>query len=189
MAHRARILDPVHLVSILQSAAHHPAGSTAGPWLELAVAARYRAHQRGEDGHRVRAAGVSFTVMLVGARLVGGGQGSPFWPLSCTLLLTIGELYLSPVGLSLVTKVAPVRMVSMLMGVWLLASFFGNFLSGRHRGPLHALVHRCVLPALDLARTRRRFGDLGLQPPAQGRHRGARGANGVTVRARAYKLK
>jgi POT family proton-dependent oligopeptide transporter len=74
--------------------------------------------------------GVSFVVMIVGARAVGEGRGSPLWPLGCTFLLTIGELYLSPVGLSLVTKVAPARMVSMLMGMWLLSSFLGNFLSG-----------------------------------------------------------
>ena len=42
----------------------------------------------------------------------------------------MGELYLSPIGLSLVTKVAPARLVSMLMGMWFLSSFFGNYLSG-----------------------------------------------------------
>jgi POT family proton-dependent oligopeptide transporter len=47
-----------------------------------------------------------------------------------TLLATIGELYLSPVGLSLVTKLAPVRIVSMMMGIWLLSSFFGNYAAG-----------------------------------------------------------
>jgi len=74
--------------------------------------------------------GASFVVMIAGARVVGDGRGSPFWPLSCTLLLTVGELYLSPIGLSLVTKVAPARIVSMLMGMWFLSSFLGNFLSG-----------------------------------------------------------
>jgi len=48
----------------------------------------------------------------------------------CTLLYTVGELYLSPIGLSLVTKIAPGRLVSMLMGVWFLSSFFGNYLTG-----------------------------------------------------------
>ncbi len=74
--------------------------------------------------------GLSFIVMVIGARLVGEGKGSLFWPVFCTLLLTIGELYLSPVGLSLVTKVAPVRIVSLMMGIWYLSSFFGNLLSG-----------------------------------------------------------
>jgi POT family proton-dependent oligopeptide transporter len=74
--------------------------------------------------------GSSFVVMIVGAQLVGTGKGSLFWPLACTLLLTLGELYLSPIGLSLVTKVAPARIVSMMMGMWLASSFLGNFLSG-----------------------------------------------------------
>jgi len=74
--------------------------------------------------------GLSFVVMVVGARLVGDERGSLFWPLACTLLLTIGELYLSPIGLSLVTKVSPARIVSMMMGIWFIAMFLGNFLSG-----------------------------------------------------------
>ena len=74
--------------------------------------------------------GLSFIVMIVGARVVGGGRGSWFWPVFCTMLLTVGELYLSPIGLSLVTKVAPARIVSMMMGMWFLSSFFGNILSG-----------------------------------------------------------
>jgi POT family proton-dependent oligopeptide transporter len=74
--------------------------------------------------------GLSFIVMVIGARMVGDGVGSMFWPIFCTLLLTIGELYLSPIGLSLVTKVAPVRIVSLMMGMWFLSSFFGNILSG-----------------------------------------------------------
>ena len=45
-------------------------------------------------------------------------------------MLTIGELYLSPIGLSLVTKVAPARAVSMMMGVWLATIFIGNFVAG-----------------------------------------------------------
>jgi POT family proton-dependent oligopeptide transporter len=74
--------------------------------------------------------GLSFLVMALGAHLVGDGKGSVFWPFFCTLILTVGELYLSPIGLSLVTKVSPKRIVSMMMGMWLASSFFGNFLSG-----------------------------------------------------------
>jgi proton-dependent oligopeptide transporter, POT family len=74
--------------------------------------------------------GASFIVMIIGARVVGNDKGSLFWPIFCTFLLTIGELYLSPIGLSLVTKVSPVRIVSMMMGMWFLSSFFGNILSG-----------------------------------------------------------
>ena len=74
--------------------------------------------------------GLSFIVMVAGAQAIGGGKGSVLWPVICTALLTIGELYLSPIGLSLVTKVSPVRFVSMMMGMWFMSSFFGNILSG-----------------------------------------------------------
>lgn len=74
--------------------------------------------------------GLSFIVMVVGAQVVGEGKGSLFWPVACTLMLTVGELYLSPIGLSLVTKTAPVRIVSMMMGMWFMSSFLGNILSG-----------------------------------------------------------
>jgi POT family proton-dependent oligopeptide transporter len=52
------------------------------------------------------------------------------WLVGSTLLYTVGELYLSPVGLSLVTKVAPPQLVSMMMGMWFMANFFGNYLTG-----------------------------------------------------------
>jgi POT family proton-dependent oligopeptide transporter len=74
--------------------------------------------------------GLSFIVMIAGAQIIGSDKGSLFWPVFCTFLLTVGELYLSPIGLSLVTKVSPARIVSMMMGIWLGSSFLGNFLSG-----------------------------------------------------------
>jgi POT family proton-dependent oligopeptide transporter len=75
--------------------------------------------------------GIPFVVMIIAAQAIGPeGKGSLIWPFACTLMLTVGELYLSPVGLSLVTKLAPGRMVSMLMGMWFLSNFFGNYLSG-----------------------------------------------------------
>ncbi len=83
--------------------------------------------------------GLSFIVMIVGASIVGTDKGSLFWPIFCTLLLTIGELYLSPIGLSLVTKVSPVRIVSLMMGMWFLSSFFGNILSG-YIGQLYTVM-------------------------------------------------
>jgi len=57
-----------------------------------------------------------------GALHAGGGQASWLWLLGYFVVITIGELYLSPVGLSLVTKVAPARILSMMMGVWLATS-------------------------------------------------------------------
>jgi POT family proton-dependent oligopeptide transporter len=74
---------------------------------------------------------ISFVVMIGGARVYASGAlASAWWLIGCTFLLTIGEIYLSPVGLSLVTKISPVRVVSMMMGMWFLSSFFGNYLTG-----------------------------------------------------------
>tara|TARA_B110001454_G_scaffold219201_1_gene251881 strand:- start:22109 stop:23644 length:1536 start_codon:yes stop_codon:yes gene_type:complete len=52
------------------------------------------------------------------------------WLSLATLIVTMGELYLSPIGLSFVTKVAPARFMSMMMGMWLASSFLGNYLAG-----------------------------------------------------------
>jgi POT family proton-dependent oligopeptide transporter len=60
----------------------------------------------------------------------GAGQASWLWVLLSIATVTIGELYLSPVGLSLVTKVAPARILSMMMGIWLATNFTGGFLAG-----------------------------------------------------------
>jgi proton-dependent oligopeptide transporter, POT family len=59
-----------------------------------------------------------------------GGQASWLWLFGFFVIITIGELYLSPVGLSLVTKAAPHRILSMMMGIWLSTSFLGGFLAG-----------------------------------------------------------
>ncbi len=74
---------------------------------------------------------LSFTVMIGAGRVVASGQKASFaWLVGCSFLLTVGEIYLSPVGLSLVTKISPARIVSMMMGMWFLSSFFGDYLSG-----------------------------------------------------------
>ncbi len=74
--------------------------------------------------------GASYIVMIAGANLIGDGKGSIFWPFATTMILTLGEIYLSPTGLSLVTKIAPARLISLMMGMWFLSSFFGNYLAG-----------------------------------------------------------
>lgn len=53
-----------------------------------------------------------------------------FWLTLATFIVTMGELYLSPIGLSFVTKLAPARLMSMMMGMWLASSFLGNYLAG-----------------------------------------------------------
>jgi proton-dependent oligopeptide transporter, POT family len=69
-------------------------------------------------------------VLALAAWYAGAGKASWLWLFAYFVIITIGELYLSPVGLSLVTKVAPLRLLSMMMGVWLATSFIGGFLSG-----------------------------------------------------------
>jgi POT family proton-dependent oligopeptide transporter len=72
----------------------------------------------------------AYLIMFIAAWRSGGGPTSWLWLFGFFAVITIGELFLSPTGLSLVTKVAPLRFLSMLMGVWLATSFFGNFLAG-----------------------------------------------------------
>jgi POT family proton-dependent oligopeptide transporter len=73
----------------------------------------------------------AFLILIPPARLLAvHPKASLWWLTACTFVLTLGEIYLSPVGLSLVTKIAPARIVSLMMGVWFLSSFFGNYLSG-----------------------------------------------------------
>lgn len=55
---------------------------------------------------------------------------SSWWLVAFYIICTLGELCLSPVGLSMVSKLAPRRFATMLMGIWLLTSFFGNFTAG-----------------------------------------------------------
>jgi len=76
--------------------------------------------------------GVTFAnlIMAGAAWRAGGDEASWLWLLGYFVVITIGELYLSPIGLSLVSKLAPARMVSMLMGFWLATSFVGNFIAG-----------------------------------------------------------
>jgi proton-dependent oligopeptide transporter, POT family len=75
--------------------------------------------------------GVGFLFMVAAANVVaGGGKAAPSLLILTYLLHTWGELCLSPVGLSYVTKLAPARYVSQMMGVWFLATSVGNLAAG-----------------------------------------------------------
>jgi len=75
--------------------------------------------------------GIAFLPMVLIARTMAPGAAvSSWWLISCLFFMTIGELYLSPIGLSLVTKMAPPRLVSRMMGLWFLSYFGGGYLSG-----------------------------------------------------------
>ncbi len=75
-------------------------------------------------------ASLAYLLLVAAAFLSGGGQASWLWLFVYFVALTVGELYLSPTSLSLVTKVAPASLLSMIMGVWLATSFVGGFLAG-----------------------------------------------------------
>lgn len=60
-------------------------------------------------------AGLAFVVVTIASMLTGGGRVSPLWLIVVYFLQSIGELCLSPVGLSTVTKLAPARMVGLMM--------------------------------------------------------------------------
>jgi len=75
-------------------------------------------------------ASIAYLVMYEAAEIVGSDKGSPLWLVGTVILFTLGELYLSPIGLSLVTKLAPLKIISMMMGLWFLSSFAGNYLAG-----------------------------------------------------------
>jgi len=74
----------------------------------------------------------------------GGTRVSPLWLVFAYLFHTIGELCLSPVGLSMVTKLAPVRLVGSIMGLWYLTNAFGN----KFAGVIAGYFERLPLPQL-----------------------------------------
>ena len=76
--------------------------------------------------------GLGFLVLMYALRYLIDPQGLiPFWPLAaCYALQTLGELCLSPIGLSMVTKLAPPRLVGLAMGGWFLSTAAGGNLSG-----------------------------------------------------------
>ncbi len=78
---------------------------------------------------------VGFVVMIAAAAMyVDHGPVSFFWLFAAYLLHTLGELCLSPVGLSMVTKLAPLKFASLMMGIWLGASFLANLVGGLFAG-------------------------------------------------------
>jgi proton-dependent oligopeptide transporter, POT family len=77
--------------------------------------------------------GLAFLVLVPAGAAAQADQGvrvSPMWLVGAYMIAEFGELCLSPVGLSAVTKVAPTRIVGMMMGVWFLSNAFGNKLAG-----------------------------------------------------------
>jgi len=75
--------------------------------------------------------GLAFLLLIPAGSLAQQGiKVSPLWLIAAYFIQELGELCLSPVGLSLVTKVAPVKLVSVVMGIFFLSNFLGNLLAG-----------------------------------------------------------
>ncbi len=76
--------------------------------------------------------GAGAGIIALASTLLGssGGRVGPWWLIGVYFLLTLGELCLSPVGLSTTTKLAPARLGGLMMGVWFLSISFGNFAAG-----------------------------------------------------------
>ena len=75
--------------------------------------------------------GLAFVLLLPAGSLAQSGvKVSPLWLVGAYFIQELGELCLSPVGLSLVTKLAPVRFVSLVMGIFFLSNAAGNWLAG-----------------------------------------------------------
>jgi POT family proton-dependent oligopeptide transporter len=78
-------------------------------------------------------AGLSFLFLVPAAKVAQSGANilvSPLWLVGAYFIIEIGELSLSPVGLSMVTKLAPARIVGLMMGVWLLSIAVGDKIAG-----------------------------------------------------------
>jgi POT family proton-dependent oligopeptide transporter len=79
-------------------------------------------------------AGVGFAFLALGAQGIETGAStasvSMFWLIAAYFFHTVGEICLSPVGLSYVSKLTPKRLLGMMFGVWFLANFFANLFGG-----------------------------------------------------------
>lgn len=74
--------------------------------------------------------GLAFMLMIPASLLTADGKVTFWWLVGLYFLAVCGEMCLSPVGLSTVTKLAPLKLVGIMMGVWFLAASFGNKLAG-----------------------------------------------------------
>ena len=74
--------------------------------------------------------GLAYCLLVPAAAMTAYGKISPLWLVGLYFLEVVGEMCLSPVGLSTVTKLAPVKLVGIMMGIWFLAASFGNKLAG-----------------------------------------------------------
>jgi len=110
-------------------------------WIWLALGRRKRDPSApAKFGWGLLQLGASFLVMMVAARLVftTGHSVLPGWLITTYLLQTTGELCLSPIGLSNVTKLAPERFAGQMMGTWFLGTALGDLVAGLFGGEIAA---------------------------------------------------
>ncbi len=84
--------------------------------------------------------GAGFFVMAWGSQYVGAGKVSPGWLVTTYFFHTVGELCLSPVGLSSITKLSPTRLVGQMMGTWFMGAALGNLIAGLMAGRLETMT-------------------------------------------------
>ena len=84
--------------------------------------------------------GAGFFVMAWGSQYVGAGKVSPVWLVTTYFFHTVGELCLSPVGLSSITKLSPTRLVGQMMGTWFMGAALGNLIAGLMAGRLETMT-------------------------------------------------
>jgi POT family proton-dependent oligopeptide transporter len=82
--------------------------------------------------------GLGFVVMFfANQKSQGGNLVSPLWLVFVYLLHTVGELFLSPIGLSMITKLSPPKIVSLMMGLWFTSIALANYMAGILESLLH----------------------------------------------------
>lgn len=84
---------------------------------------------------------VAYLIMAFAGHYSAGSLVSPMWLVGAFFVATIAELCISPIGLSLVTKLAPVKFASLIMGCWFLSSFIGNLGAGIFAGFYEKMPH------------------------------------------------
>jgi POT family proton-dependent oligopeptide transporter len=96
---------------------------------------------------------LSFLLVVPAARFFesSGQRVSPMWLVGLYFLQMVGELCLSPVGLSMVTKLAPKHLVGLMMGVWFFATAMGNYVAGWAAGFLQDRTYSEVFQAAFLS--------------------------------------
>ena len=104
---------------------------------------------------------LGFLVIMFAAYVAGGGATDvnftgeqarvlPTWLCLMYLLFTTGELCLSPVGLSSITKLAPGQFVGQMMGIWFIAAALGNLIAGRVGGLIEDQPHASIFQIVAL---------------------------------------